>query len=441
MKARIALVLPLLAAVCVLVIMRQPANDAFAGSLSCTVSTSTCNSPGVVVLRLVSSTNSHAELPTMSDYPVIVCCTGVSGLGNSCAAGAHAVVVNLASTTNSHVEEGTQANYSNQACLSVSAGTVSIGYATGTCASAGYDTTLFSIASTTNSHVSATGYAINVCGTAATGTGVPVVSNVTVNGGASIVLTPATTTNVNVAATVTDPNGCSSITGGTTTVLLYRSGVTSSSCLSGSGNGVSSNLNCYVATAFTASSTCSSNAVNTTTTFPVYYFAQATDASSSFASQNWLATVIFKDSSNATGSADAASGQELLTLNAINVTTASIGYGTIIASSTTGATNQTTTVQNAGNSSTTLQISGTALTSGAHSLATSSQHFSSTTFTFGGSEQTLSDVAAGVSGFLLKSPTSTTAVQAPVYWGIQVSPGSVTGTYTATTTFTAVFAP
>ena len=263
----------------------------------------------------------------------------------------------------------------------------------------------------------------------------PVVSNVVLASSTNIVLIPNATTSVNVSATVSDANGCADITNGTTTILLYRSGITSSTCI-----GAANNANCYIANAFTASSTCSANAVNATTTFGVYYFAQATDASSSFPSQNWLATVIFKDPSNATGSADS-TGQELLTLNAINVTTSSINYGALNASSTTGGVNQTTTVQNVGNSSTTLQISGAALVNGALSIATSSQHYATSSFIFGGLEQQLNGAPTTVPGFSLAAPISTGTVQGNILWGIQVPAGSATGTYTATTTFTAVFSP
>ena len=269
------------------------------------------------------------------------------------------------------------------------------------------------------------------------------ISSVAVDGTnpSTITLTPDTTTNVNVEATVTDTT-CSEITGGTTTILFYRSGVASSSCLTGSGNGASPNLNCYTATVFTASSTCSAGTINTTTTFPVQYFAQATDASSSFPNQNWIATVIFNDAINATSSADSTystSSNVISTLTAINITTSSINYGSVAPSSTTGSVNQTTIVQNAGNSSTTLQLSGTGLTNGSNVIATSSQAYSTSTFTYAGTSTALTANPVTVSGFLLASPTSTTNVQSTIYWGLAVPNGSATGTYTGTNTFASVF--
>jgi hypothetical protein len=111
------------------------------------------------------------------------------------------------------------------------------------------------------------------------------------------------------------------------------------------------------------------------------------------------------------------------------------------ASSTTGGANQSTTVQNAGNSSTTLQLSGTALVKGANTIATSSQHYATSSFTFGGVEQQLSSSATAVSGFLLIAPTSSNAVSSPMFWGLTVPAGNPTGTYTGTVTFTSVFSP
>ncbi|MEK7499978.1 MAG: hypothetical protein AAB649_05230, partial [Patescibacteria group bacterium] len=193
-------------------------------------------------------------------------------------------------------------------------------------------------------------FAANVTSSVVVGNAAPTVTSVVLNNAGSVVLTANQTTNVSVNATISDNNGCADITQGTTTIMIYRSTITSSTCLT-----TASDLNCYRATTFTASSTCASNSVNTTTTFAVQYFADATDSSSSYSAQNWLATVIFKDANNGTGTGDA-TGQELITLNAINVTTSSINYGTIAASSTSGGTNQVATTSNAGNSSTPLQF-------------------------------------------------------------------------------------
>lgn len=285
-------------------------------------------------------------------------------------------------------------------------------------------------------------YATSVTSTVSVSTGAPVISSVNINGNnpATITLTANATTSVNVEATISDNNGCSEITAGTTTILFYRSGYTSSTCLTNAGADAS---NCYFATAFTASSTCSNGSENTTTTFPVQYFARATDASSSFPTNNWIATVYFRTPDNTTGTGEsthATSSNVISTLTAINVTTSSINYGALAASSTTGGVDQVTTTTNAGNSSTTLQLSAAStLTSGSNSIATSSQAYSTSTFTYPGTSTALTASPVTVLGFLLTAPTSTTNVAQPTYWGLLVPNATPTGTYNGTNQFTAVF--
>ncbi len=137
-----------------------------AGTLSCSIATS-CSS-GAIIYRMASTSNSHAELPSQSHYSNLVCCTGVTGLSNSCS-GTYTTVLVLASTTNSHSGEYGVSSYPNNACISVpSGGTVSAGYtSSGTCTAAGYDTTLGSMISSNNSHVgSPNDYPIKICASA-----------------------------------------------------------------------------------------------------------------------------------------------------------------------------------------------------------------------------------------------------------------------------------
>jgi hypothetical protein len=282
-------------------------------------------------------------------------------------------------------------------------------------------------------------FAANIGSQVVVGNAAPTVSSVSVNNTNNITLNPNTTTNISVNATITDNNGCVDINAGTTTILLYRSGVSSSTCMT-----TPNNLNCYRATAFTVSSTCSGTSITTTSTFAIQYYAQATDSSSTFPTQNWMATVYFSDPFPSTGNADSLSGTtpDVLTLNAINVTTSSINYGTVPANTDTGSTNQIASSTNAGNSSTTLQLNAlSTLTSGANSIATSSQHYATSTFTYGGNEQALTQTAATVNGFFLTSPTSSNLVSQATYWGLAVPGGTATGTYTGTNVFSSLFQP
>ena len=141
--------------VLILIVFIFPISYIYA-ALSCSITTAgSCS--GTVLLRMSGSTNAHAELPSQSTSAYnnnVVCCSGVTGLGNSCAASNKGIIAKLSGVTNAHVEQNTQSNYGQNACLSSSfAGDVIfLGYQASNCT--GYDTTLFSMEKTpTNSMV------------------------------------------------------------------------------------------------------------------------------------------------------------------------------------------------------------------------------------------------------------------------------------------------
>ncbi len=276
--------------------------------------------------------------------------------------------------------------------------------------------------------------------TVVVGNAAPTVNSVTLNNGSAITLTPNATTTIYVSAQIADNNGCTDLQNGTTTILVYRSGYTSSTCLT-----TSSNLSCYRVTTFSASSTCTGGgtSVDTTSSVDIYYFADSTEnagtATSTYPAQNWLATVIFKDPSNATGSRDS-SGVEVNVLLAINITTSSINYDTMSASSTSGSTNQVTTSTNAGNSTSSLQIrANSTLTSGSNSIPTSSQKYATSSFNYDTSTTTvaITDTTTPITGTTMVTPTSTTNVSKTVFWGLTIPAGTATGTYSGVNLFTA----
>ncbi len=135
-------------------------------ALSCTIET-TCDSPGVVIMRMSGTSNAHAEIPSQSNYANLVCCAGVTGLGNECS-GTFAPIVKLSAPTNAHIENLNKSNYTedNNVCMSISSGTIDIGYGT---SCEGYDTELFSVnvTSGTNGHVgSPDAYPAKACASA-----------------------------------------------------------------------------------------------------------------------------------------------------------------------------------------------------------------------------------------------------------------------------------
>jgi hypothetical protein len=164
----------------------------YAGTLSCTIRTSSCSGGEVEIFEMQNTTNSHAGLPAAS-YTNLVCCGGVSGLGNDCASSTKAVVLKLSGATNAHARQNQLADYAgaNNACISVpSGGSVSVGYQPTDCA--GFDTTLASMKATTNSHVGNTAaYAeYKICATAA---GAGTLSVDIVDAGGSSVASPSIT--------------------------------------------------------------------------------------------------------------------------------------------------------------------------------------------------------------------------------------------------------
>jgi hypothetical protein len=264
----------------------------------------------------------------------------------------------------------------------------------------------------------------------------PSVSAVYLNHGSTITLTANATTSVDMNYTITDANGCQDILTNLGTSTAMRAGVSSTCALA---NPTTSNLNCYTYLSRTTS-TCSGDSINVTDTVALYYFAQSTgNASSSYPSDHWKAWAQAVDQSNATGSAFS-TPVNVDVLTAITVSTTSIDYGTVTASSTTGSTDQTATVLNVGNSSTSLQLLAlSALTNGSLSIATGSQRYSTSTFTYPGTSTALTASAALVPGFFLTSPTSTANVSQSTFWGLLVPAGTATGTYAGTTEFASVW--
>lgn len=265
-----------------------------------------------------------------------------------------------------------------------------------------------------------------------------------------IVLTASTTVPVYVMAQILDPNGCTDTYAGSTTILLYRSGLGGGTTASSTCNATSTtnNTSCYKASAFNSTGTCTgagSTTFNVTTTFSVWFYADATDASSAYSGQNWMATIIVTSTAGVGANGDtprATTSDMMQTLSAINVTTSSINYSSVSAGSNTGSGTFVATTTNVGNSTTTLQLSAyQTLMSGANVIATGSQYYATSSFTYGGSTGTaLTGSAFTVNGFLLVTPTTSAAVPgAATFWELGVPSGTPAGTYNGFNQFTALW--
>jgi len=145
--------------------------EAASSSLTCSVKTS-CTGPGEVAIFRMSGpfppANAHAGTRSGSTYGNLVCCSGVTGLIESCS-GSYDTVLWLYALTNAHVSETSGGGYSTQVCLSAPSTAVDCYYETDspppTC-DAGY-ACVATISGATNAHVAdcdgSNDYATRVC--------------------------------------------------------------------------------------------------------------------------------------------------------------------------------------------------------------------------------------------------------------------------------------
>jgi len=283
----------------------------------------------------------------------------------------------------------------------------------------------------------------------------PSITAVTVNGGSAITPIGNSVATATVSFTVTGGQGCGNVFfgSGTVTTTLFRSGI-SSTCLAAAPT--PNALNCYIVATTTndCTSATSTSDGHATTTFQIWYFAQSTgNPSSSFPSDNWLASVYLTNGSGTTSTANSASGVNMNMTTAISVGTSSFSYGTVAGGQNTSSTDQISSIKNAGNTSTTLKVSGTAMASGGNTMPTSSQHYATNTFTYNSSDTALSDVGTAVGGWLVNAAPfgNTWATTTPLPSTLSLEPAFISGNYvytfgggyttTSTPTTTVFYAP
>ena len=257
----------------------------------------------------------------------------------------------------------------------------------------------------------------------------PVISNFSLNDSQDMILIEGATTTIQATSTVSDQNGYADIVSATSTI--YRSGV---------GPMCSANNNsCYqIASSSCSFTDCSGSSCTLVCSADVQYFADPTDASSTYAGENWLARVQVEDDSGKMD-VETSFGVELLTLYALSIEQ-NIDFGSLSVGQNTGATNATTTIVNTGNANIDIQLAGTDLTGGASSIAVGEQKFATTTFAYSGCAicQFLTGSAANVEVDLPKPTSTSSPVSDDVYWGINVPTGTGATTFTGTNTFWAI---
>ena len=252
--------------------------------------------------------------------------------------------------------------------------------------------------------------------------------------------------------TITDADGCDTIT----SVTAQFSVASSTAPADGSTCSYNANI-CYTPTnaqscvATTTGNTCSDGSPNTgewDCGFQIWYNAFPTDSSAPIPDhvlQYWYLSATTTDGTDTATATNTAQTVDVATLNALDVTT-SITYPETAPNADTGATNQTVTVTNTGNTASDTEISGNWMCTDyptcalpASRIDEDNQKFGLADDTYASLTNTLSSTTpATIETVLATSTATTTAVTANTFWGIAIPNGQPGGSYTGANTFSAV---
>lgn len=186
----------------------------------------------------------------------------------------------------------------------------------------------------------------------------PAASNISVTNAVAgtVTLTAGTTTTTTVTFTVTDNNGCEDIDSASpdTTVVFYRTNV------AGGSGCTPDNANCYTMSCGQDGGSCTAGGADLNATYTctanIQFYADPTDAGSTYAATTWTAGVIPADNAGA-ASANTDTTVEIASTTSHTIT-ASINYSSLALGANTGTSDQTTTVTNKGNRAIDVQVGG-----------------------------------------------------------------------------------
>ncbi|HRN86767.1 MAG TPA: hypothetical protein PK863_05580 [Candidatus Dojkabacteria bacterium] len=265
----------------------------------------------------------------------------------------------------------------------------------------------------------------------------PTVVSLFLNNSLNISLAEGITTSVPVNANISDLNSCQDVT--TVETNIYRSGIGYPAC----DTDAEDNDNyCYAQVTCTLTGgTCTGS----TDEFADYdcnvdmqYHADSTFTDSLFPLENWLGTVKVIDDNSQSHDLEVPAGVEVLTTNALDVTSV-INYGSLNIGDKNDPLDKITVVTATGNVGLDQELAGTDMTDGGsgvigvnyqkHSLNSGTAYSSGTTLT------------TVLTEYELNVPKTTSAV-APetknTWWGLEIPLGIPPGVYTGTNTVTAV---
>ncbi|MBI5005412.1 MAG: hypothetical protein HZC03_02315 [Candidatus Lloydbacteria bacterium] len=243
---------------------------------------------------------------------------------------------------------------------------------------------------------------------------------------------------------VTDTNFCTDISNVSAKLYLASTTNTGTTC------GYNGN-NCYTASSCVATTTGNTCGASDTTVqydcgFKIWYTAEATDASApTWASSIWSVSATATDSVSNTGNAtNTTQTVEVGTLNALALS-GNIAYPQTNPNANTGATNQTVTVTNTGNTAIDAEISGDVMcttypTCPTNFFGPSQQKFGASNVTYASLANLLSATAtpATIQINLAKPTSTTTPITIDLFWGIAIPLGKAAGIYTGQNIFTAI---
>ncbi len=270
----------------------------------------------------------------------------------------------------------------------------------------------------------------------------PVVSNVTLNGGANIGLNIKNAPGMDVligSVSVTDNNGCQDVLTATSTVYLGS--------VAGGANCAANDNNCYkTPAAFCFVTACDAGpdidaTVTVTCSTTMAFHAVPTDADAASAATSWFARITAWDETTfGSGDYNTLNGVEVISTAALEVTQTSIDYGIIQAGLDSGTKNSTTTVVNYGNTPIDTALSGMDMLRegiGPELIGIEMQQWSLSNFVYGGGT-IMSSTTPSTADTVIGRPTSAVDVVDDVYWGIGLPNSIPSADYEGYNIFTVV---
>jgi hypothetical protein len=128
-------------------------------------------------------------------------------------------------------------------------------------------------------------------------------------------------------------------------------------------------------------------------------------------------------------------GNDIYTLQALNVSPSSISYGTLYSLGNTGTLNQTATVTDTGNAAIDIYLSGTNLATGSYSIAVGYQAWSTSSGVNYGSGIDLTSASSTLEVDLAKPTTNPSNSNDYIYWGLGIPADTHKGFYSGTVTY------